>query len=67
MASLERSKSDVPARPPLMRRALAGLVLTAAVAIGILLVVSVIKTIIVFALIIAVVVAVLWALKTIVW
>jgi hypothetical protein len=67
MASLERSKSDVPARPPLMRRVVAGLVLTGAVAIGIFLVISVIKTILLFALVIAVIAAVLWALKTIVW
>lgn len=67
MAPLERSHSDVPARPPLMRRAVAGLVLTAAVAIGIYLVISVIKAILLFALVIAVIAAVLWALKTIVW
>jgi fatty acid desaturase len=69
MASLQRSKSDVPAadRPSLARRATAGLVLTAAVAIGIYLVFSVIKAIVLFALVIAVIAAVLWALKTIVW
>ena len=41
--------------------------LTGAVALGIILVISVIKTIVLFVLIAAVVVAVLWALKTIVW
>jgi hypothetical protein len=67
MASLERSKSDVPARPPLMRRAAAGLVLVAVVGIGLYLLIHVIETIFVFALVIAVIVAVLWALKTIAW
>ena len=50
-----------------MRRAAAGLVLTGAVALGIFLVISVIKTIVLFALIIAAVAAVLWAVKTLVW
>ncbi|HWF73606.1 MAG TPA: hypothetical protein VG186_09695 [Solirubrobacteraceae bacterium] len=67
MASLQRSKTDVPAKPPLARRAAAALVLAGVVAIGIFLVISVIKAIIVFALVIAAVVAVLWALKTLVW
>ena len=67
MPTLERSKSDVPARPPLMRRAAAGLVLVAVVGIGLYLLIHVIETIFVFALVIAVIVAVLWALKTIAW
>ncbi|MDQ6806979.1 MAG: hypothetical protein M3065_18920 [Actinomycetota bacterium] len=67
MASLQRSKNDVPARTPLMRRAVAALVLTAAVAIGIFLVISVIKAIVVFALIVVAVAAILWAVKTLVW
>jgi len=67
MATLERSKSDVPARPPLMRRAAAGLVLVAVVGIGLYLLIHVIETIFVFALVIAVILAVLWALKTIAW
>jgi hypothetical protein len=67
MASLQRSKSDVPARTPLMRRAVAALVLTASVAIGLYLVISVIKAIVLFALVIVAVAAVLWAVKTLVW
>jgi uncharacterized membrane protein len=68
MASLQRSsKTDVPAKTPLARRAAAALVLTGAVALGIILVISVIKTIIVFALIVVAVAAILWALKTLVW
>jgi hypothetical protein len=67
MASLQRSKSDVPAKTPLMRRAVAGLVLTAAVAIGIFLVISVIKAVVVFVLVAAAIVAILWAVKTLVW
>jgi hypothetical protein len=67
MASLQRSKSDVPAKAPLKRRAVAALVLTAAVAIGIFLVISVIKAIVVFALVAAAIVAILWAVKTLVW
>ncbi|HWF48997.1 MAG TPA: hypothetical protein VG294_00015 [Solirubrobacteraceae bacterium] len=67
MTSLQRSKSDVPAKTPLKRRAVAALVLTAAVAIGIFLVISVIKAIVVFALVAAAIVAILWAVKTLVW
>lgn len=67
MASLQRSKSDLPAKAPLMRRVGAGLVLTAAVALGIVLVISVIKTIVLFALIVVAIAAVLWAVKTLVW
>jgi hypothetical protein len=67
MASLQRSKNDVPARTPLKRRAAASLVLAGAVAIGIFLVISVIKAIVVFALVIAAIAAVLWAVKTLVW
>lgn len=50
-----------------MRRAVAGLVLTAAVAIGIFLVISVIKAVVVFVLVAAAIVAILWAVKTLVW
>jgi fatty acid desaturase len=68
MASLQRSKSDVPEnRPSLARRAVAGVVLAAVVAIALFLVVHVIEAIFLFVLVIAVVGAVLWALKTIVW
>ncbi|HWC86609.1 MAG TPA: hypothetical protein VG388_08720 [Solirubrobacteraceae bacterium] len=65
MAPLQRSHSEVPARPPFMKRVAAGAVLAGVVAIGIFLLISVIKTILIFALVIAVIVAVLWALKTV--
>lgn len=67
MAPLQRTQSNVPAKPPFMRRVAAGLILTGVVAIGIFLLIQVIKTIILFALVIVVVAAVLWALKTLVW
>ena len=50
-----------------MRRVAAGAVLAGVVALGIFLVISVIKTILIFALVIAAIAAVLWALKTLVW
>jgi hypothetical protein len=50
-----------------MKRVAAGAVLTGVVAIGIFLLVSVIKTILIFALVIAAIAAVLWAVKTIAW
>jgi hypothetical protein len=67
MAPLQRSHSEVPAKPPFMRRVAAGAVLAGVVAIGIFLVISVIKTILVFVLVVAVIAAVLWALKTLAW
>jgi hypothetical protein len=67
MAPLQRTPSEVPARPPLVRRVGAGVVLAAVVAIGIYLLIHVIETILLFALVIAVVAAVVWALKTIAW
>lgn len=56
-----------PARPPILRRALAGLVLVAAVALGLYIVIGVIKAILWTVVVIAVALAVLWAIKTIVW
>jgi len=55
------------ARPPILRRAVAGLVLVGAVALGIWIVIGVVKAILWTAVVIAVAVAVLWALKTILW
>ena len=55
------------ARPPILRRALAGLILVAAVALGIWIVIGVIKAIIWTVVVIAVAIAMLWALKTILW
>jgi uncharacterized membrane protein len=65
-----RMRSDLEAnrgRPPVVKKAVAGLVLVGAAALAIWVVIGVIKTILFVAVAIAVVVAVLWALKTIVW
>lgn len=67
MAMLQRTKSDVPAKPPLMRRVGAGVILAAVVGIGLYLLIHVIETILIFALVVAVIVAVAWALKTLAW
>ena len=55
------------ARPPVLRRAAAGLVLVGVGALGIWLAIGVIKTIRWTAVVIVAVVAVAWALKTLVW
>jgi hypothetical protein len=55
------------ARPPILRRAAAGLVLFIVAALAISLVVSFVKAIFVTVLVIVAVVAVLWALKTLLW
>ena len=54
-------------RPPILKRALAGLVLIGAAAIGIFVLIGIIKAVFWTAVAIVVVVAVLWALKTLVW
>ena len=54
-------------RPPILRRALAGIVLVGAVALGIYVVIGIVKAVFWTAIAIVVVVAVLWALKTLVW
>jgi hypothetical protein len=56
-----------PARPPILRKALAGLVLIGAAALGIFIIIGIIKAIFWTLVGVAVVVAVLWALKTIFW
>jgi hypothetical protein len=50
-----------------MKRALAGLVLVGAVALGIYILIGIIKAVFWTAVALVVVVAVLWALKTLVW
>jgi hypothetical protein len=60
---LEASRS----RPPILKKAAAGLVLIAVSALAIWVVIGVIKTIFFIVVGVAVVAAVLWALKTIVW
>jgi hypothetical protein len=55
------------ARPPVVRKAVAGLILVAAAALVVWGLIGVIKAIFWTVVVIAVVVAVLWALKTLVW
>jgi uncharacterized membrane protein len=55
------------ARPPVLRRAVAGLVLIAAVALALKLVIGLVLTVFYVVVVAAVVLAVLWALKTLVW
>jgi hypothetical protein len=56
-----------PERTPILRRAIAGLILIIAAALAIQLVVGFIKAVLFAVAVIAVAIAVLWALKTIVW
>jgi uncharacterized membrane protein len=60
---LEQQRS----RPPILRKAVAGLVLVAAAALVIHLVVGLVVAVFWIAVVVAAVVAVLWALKTLVW
>jgi hypothetical protein len=54
-------------RPPILRKAVAGLVLVAAVALVIHLVVGLVVAVFWIAVVVAAVIAVVWALKTIIW
>lgn len=67
MASIERSRVGKPDKPPLVRRVAAGLIVLAAVGVGLYLLIHVIETILLFVLAAVVVAAVVWALKTLVW
>jgi ligand-binding sensor protein len=60
---LEASRS----RPPILRKAAAGLVLIAVAALAIHIVVGLVVAVFWVAVVVAAIVAVLWALKTIVW
>ncbi|HEX4010837.1 MAG TPA: hypothetical protein VHX62_12545 [Solirubrobacteraceae bacterium] len=60
---IERSRS----RPPILRKAAAGLVLIAVAALAIHIVIGLVVAVFWVAVVVAAVVAVLWALKTIVW
>ncbi len=62
-SELEAQKS----RSPILKKAIAGVVLVGAVAIGVYVIIGVIKAIFWTVIAIAVVLAVLWALKTLVW
>lgn len=56
-----------PARPPILRRVFAGLVLVIAAALAIKLAVGLVMAVFWTVLVVAVVVAILWALKTLIW
>lgn len=56
-----------PARPPVLRRVVAGLVLVAVAALAIHIVIGLVVTVFWIAVAVAAAVAVLWALKTIIW
>ena len=56
-----------PARPPIVKRLVAGVVLIAAVALAIKIVIGLVMAVFWIAVGVAIVVAVLWALKTLVW
>jgi hypothetical protein len=60
---IEQSRS----RPPILRKAVAGLVLIAVAALAIHVVIGLVVAVLWVAVVVAAVVAVLWALKTIVW
>lgn len=53
--------------PPVLRRAVAGLVLLAAAALALKLVIGLVIAVFWTIVVVAVVIAVLWALKTLVW
>ena len=56
-----------PARPPVLRRAFAGLVLIVAAALAFKLVIGFVMAIFWTVVAVAVVLAVLWAIKTLIW
>jgi hypothetical protein len=62
-SELEPSRS----RPPILRKAAAGLVLIAAAALAIHIVIGLVMAVFWVAVVLVAVVAVLWAVKTIVW
>jgi uncharacterized membrane protein len=62
-SDMEQTRS----RPPILRKAVAGLVLVAAAALVIHLIVGLVVAVFWIAVVVAAVIAVVWALKTIVW
>ncbi len=58
---------DRPARPSILKRVLAGLVLVLAVVVAFKLLIGMVMAVFWLILTVAVVVAILWALKTIFW
>lgn len=62
-SDMEQTRS----RPPILRKAVAGLVLVAAAALVIHLIVGLVVAVFWIAVVVAAVIAVVWALKTIIW
>jgi hypothetical protein len=58
---------DRPARPPILKRALAGVVLIVALALAVKIVIGFVMAIFWTIVAIAVAVAIFWALKTLIW
>jgi hypothetical protein len=69
-ATIRNMASDIEptrSRPPILRKAVAGLVLIAVAALVIHLVIGLVVAVFWVVVVVAVIAAVLWALKTIVW
>jgi hypothetical protein len=66
-SAMQKELEPTRARPPVVRKAAAGLILVVAAALVVWGLIGVIKAIFWTVVVIAVVVAVLWALKTILW
>ena len=64
---METNLEARPARPPIVRRAAAGVVLIVAAALAVKLVIGFVMAIFWTVVAIAVVVAIIWALKTLIW
>jgi hypothetical protein len=58
---------DRPARPPILKRAFAGVVLIVALALAVKILVGFVMAIFWTILAVAVVIAIFWALKTLIW
>jgi len=64
---MQKELEPTRARPPVVRKAAAGLILVAAAALIVWGAIGIIKAIFWTGVVIAVIVAVLWAIKTLVW
>jgi hypothetical protein len=67
MRSMASDIEPTRSRPPILRKAVAGLVLIAVAALVIHLVIGLVVAVFWVVVVVAVIAAVLWALKTIVW
>lgn len=64
---MQKELEGRPDRSPVLKKAVAGVVLVAIAAVAIWVVIGVIKAVFVTVLVIAAILAALWAVKTIVW